>query len=183
MTGSDEPIVTARAPRRHWTATVYTRMNPLMRRLLVSRWHGIVSGRTVMLGITGRRTGRRYDICVGYAPHGDDAIDVLISDASNRTWWRNFVDGGPVTVVLRGETRPGWATAHRAPSPGFKAIADRAIPAIVGRGGADRFFAVPDFDPAVGLTPEDLQRLEGFAVAVEIALDPAQAQSTNSDEK
>ena len=125
-----------------------------------------------MLGITGRRTGRRYEICVGYAANGADAVDVLVSDASNRRWWRNFIDGGPITVVLRGRRRAGWATAHRAPSPEFKVIADRAIPGILGVNGARRFLGVADFDPAAGLSSQDLELLRGFAVAVAIELEP-----------
>lgn len=158
------------APRRHWTAAIYTRINPLMRRALSSRWHRVVSGRAVMLGITGRRSGKQYEICVGYARHDAESIDVLVSDAMNRTWWRNFVDGGPVRVVLRGERYDGWATAYRAPTREFKEIADRAVPKIIGVRGARRFFAIPTFDPDVGLTDEDLRSLEGFAVAVHIAL-------------
>ena len=159
------------APHRHWTAVIYTRMNPAMRWVLTSPVHRAFSGRAVLLGITGRRTGRTYEITVGYSQPSDHTIDVLVSDASNRTWWRNFVDGGPIRVVLRGQHRTGWAVAHRAPSPEFKRIADRAIPGIVGAGGARRFFSIEDYDVATGLTEEDLQRLEGFAVAVEITLD------------
>ena len=132
------------APRRHWTAAVYTRMNPAMRWLLRSPLHPMVSGRTVLLGITGRRTGKRYEICVGYAPSGPDSIDVLVSDAEHRSWWRNFTDGGgPVRVTLRGAEHDAWATAHLPPTADFKAIADRALPAIVGRRGAERFFGIP----------------------------------------
>ena len=166
------------APRRHWTAAVYTRMNPVMRRLLRSRLHPVVSGRAALLGITGRRTGRSYEICVGYAPHGPDSIDVLVSDARHRSWWRNFVDGGPVRVTLRGEQHEGWAIAHGAPSAAFKAIADRAMPEIVGRRGAQRFFGVPDLDPVAGLTERDLARLEGFAVAVNVTWEPGGAASS-----
>ena len=147
-------------------------MNPLLRRILSSRWHRLASGRTVVLRITGRRTGRHYEVCVGYAQHGADAIDILVSDSSNRTWWRNFDPGGPVRVVLRGQERAGWATAYRAPSQDFKTVADRAILAIVGRRGAARFFALPEFDGTVGLRPEDLESLDGFAVAVAIQLEP-----------
>jgi hypothetical protein len=146
-----------------------------MKAVLSSRWHRPLSARTVLLRITGRRTGRRYDICVGYADAGPDAIDVLVSDASNRKWWRNFLGGGPIRVVLRGRERSGWATAHRAPSSQFKEIADRAMPKIVGRSGAARFFGIKDFDPDSGLSREDLDRLEGFAAAVSIKLDPSRA--------
>ncbi len=159
-------------PRRHWTARVYLRANPLMRPVLNSPFHRIVSGRVVLLGITGRRSGKHYEICVGYARPSPDVLDILVSDASNRSWWRNFMGGGPIEVLIHGRERVGHATAHRAPGPEFKEIADRAIPGIVGRVGAQRFFAVPDFDPVRGLSQEDLDRLAGFAVAVTINLAP-----------
>lgn len=132
-----------------------------------------MSSRTVMLRIVGRRTGRRYSIAVGYASPDENTIDVLVSDAANRTWWRNFTDGGRVVgVLLRGVERTGVAVAHRAPSADFKKVASRAIPRIVGRRGARTFFALPDFDPEIGLTDVQMERLAGFAVAVEISLDP-----------
>jgi hypothetical protein len=130
-----------------------------------------MSERVLLLRITGRRTGRRYAIGVGYADNGDGTLDVLVSDASNRTWWRNFVGGGPVDVVLRGRERSAYAQAHRAPSPEFKIIADRSMTAIVGPGGAQRFFAVAAPVAGEGLRQEQLERLTGFAVGVNIVLD------------
>ena len=130
-----------------------------------------MSDRVLLLRITGRRTGRRYAIGVGYADNADGTLDVLVSDASNRTWWRNFIGGGPVDVVLRGRERSAYAEAHRAPSPEFKIIADRSMTAIVGPSGAQRFFAVEAPVPGDGLRQEDLERLAGFAVGVNIALD------------
>jgi hypothetical protein len=129
-----------------------------------------MSDRVLLLRITGRRTGRRYAIGVGYAENDDGTLDVLVSDASNRTWWRNFIGGGPVDVVLRGRERPAYAEAHRAPGPEFKIIADRSMTAIVGPSGAQRFFAVAPV-PGVGLRQEEIERLAGFAVAVNIVLD------------
>jgi hypothetical protein len=130
-----------------------------------------MSDRVMLLRITGRRTGRRYTIGVGYADNGDGTLDVLVSDASNRTWWRNFIGGGPVEVVLRGRERSAYAEAHRAPSPEFKIIADRSMTAIVGPSGAQRFFAVAAPVGGDGLRQEDLERLAGFAVGVNVVLD------------
>jgi hypothetical protein len=130
-----------------------------------------MSDRVLLLRITGRRTGRRYAIGVGYADNGDGTVDVLVSDASNRTWWRNFVGGGPVDVVLRGRERSAYAEAHRAPSPEFKIIADRSMTAILGPSGAQRFFAVAPPVAGEGLCREELERLAGFAVGVNIVLD------------
>ncbi|MHB1139129.1 MAG: PNPOx family protein [Microthrixaceae bacterium] len=155
-------------PQRHWTAAIYTRANPAMRWVLRSRFHRLFSGRTVLLGVTGRRTGRQYDICVGYSLHDPTTIDVLVSDASNRTWWRNFIDGGQVDVTFRGQELTGWATAYRPSDGEFTTVADRSLPRILGSSGAKRFFGLSDFDPLVGLRPEDLDLLEQFAVAVTI---------------
>jgi hypothetical protein len=130
-----------------------------------------MSDRVLLLRITGRRTGHRYAIGVGYAENGDGTLDVLVSDASNRTWWRNFIGGGPVDVVLRGRERSAYAEAHRAPSPEFKIIADRSMTTIVGPGGAQRFFAVAAPEAGEGLRQEELERLAGFAAGVNIVLD------------
>jgi hypothetical protein len=130
-----------------------------------------MSDRVLLLRITGRRTGRRYAIGVGYADNGDGTLDVLVSDASNRTWWRNFIGGGPVDVVLRGRERSAYAEAHPAPSPEFKIIADRSMTAIVGPAGAQRFFAVAAPVAGEGLRQDELERLAGFAVGVNVVLD------------
>jgi hypothetical protein len=141
-----------------------------MRWILRSRFHRPFSSRTVLLGVTGRRTGRQYDICVGYSVRDATTIDVLVSDASNRTWWRNFIEGGPVAVTLRGHDLDGWATAYRPSDREFKTVADRALPDILGSSGAERFFGLSNFDPTVGLRPEDLVLLDQFAVAVTVTL-------------
>ncbi|MDZ7675299.1 MAG: hypothetical protein U5K30_09550 [Acidimicrobiales bacterium] len=160
-----------RTPRRHWSAVLYTRVNPLLRRVLTSRLHRFASDKVVLLRITGRRSGRQYAITVGYAENEDGSLDVLVSDAANRTWWRNFVDGGPIGVVLRGEERTGRAIAHKAPTPEFKTIADRSLARILPPAWVERFFAVEIPEPGRGLTDEELERLTGFAVGVSIDLD------------
>ena len=46
-------------------------INPLVRWLAASRFHRPVDGSLVVLHVTGRRTGRHYDIPVGYVRLGD----------------------------------------------------------------------------------------------------------------
>jgi len=55
-------------------------LNPLVAWLLRSTLHPLVSGGLMLLEVTGRRTGRRYWIPVGYQRNGD-AIIVLVSHA------------------------------------------------------------------------------------------------------
>ncbi|MEP6463283.1 MAG: hypothetical protein ABJC62_07695 [Frankiaceae bacterium] len=43
-------------------------INPVMRRVLSSPLHGLVSRHVLLLELTGRRTGRRYAIPVGLSP-------------------------------------------------------------------------------------------------------------------
>jgi hypothetical protein len=66
-----------------------------------------------MLTYTGRRSGRRFSIPVGYRRTGDEvSIAVHMPDA--KTWWRNFLgDGGPLTLRLDGAERSGHAVARR----------------------------------------------------------------------
>ncbi len=46
-------------------------INPLLRWLATSRFHRLVDGSLIVLHVTGRRTGRHYDILVGYVCLGD----------------------------------------------------------------------------------------------------------------
>lgn len=92
---------TTRAPaqsrlQRSWDAIV--------RYLLRSRSHRILSGKLLIITIVGRKTGREYAIPVGYASYEGD---LLIGTAAR--WRRNFRDGETVQVTLRGkEIRADW---------------------------------------------------------------------------
>ena len=54
-----------------------------------------------LLRVTGRRTGRRYEIPVGVWESGDGFV--IFSDAP---WLQNFRGGAVAELVLRGQTRP-----------------------------------------------------------------------------
>ncbi len=79
-------------------------MNRLPLFLLTSPVHGIVSRKLLALTFTGRKSGKRYTLPVGYAREGDT---VLIGAAG--PWWKNLRDGARVTVRLRGRERTGSA--------------------------------------------------------------------------
>lgn len=81
-------------------------VNPLVRRLLRSRFHGWASDEVLLITVTGRRTGREYTTPVGYELH-EGAL--YVTSLADHTWWRNCRGGAPVTVHLRGERRTGAA--------------------------------------------------------------------------
>ena len=68
----------------------------------------------VVIRYDGRRSGKTFEIPVGYRRSGHDlTIGVAAPDAKN--WWRNFVgDGAPITLLnLNGRDRAGHAVAKR----------------------------------------------------------------------
>lgn len=71
-------------------------LNVVMRAVLATPvLHRAVSNRVLVLDITGRRSGRRYRIPVGYTPTGGG---LLIGTAG--TWRRNLVPGQPIRVLV-----------------------------------------------------------------------------------
>lgn len=84
--------------------------NPVVRRLLGSRLHRPLSGAVLVLHLRGRRSGRTYDIPVGYAREQDGALRVL----SDSPWRVNLRGGADVEVTLQGR-RPMRATIEEDP--------------------------------------------------------------------
>lgn len=76
--------------------------NPLVRLVLASRAHGLLSGRLVLLAYQGRRSGREHRIPLRYAHAPEGTIVVLAVRASRKHWWRSFSPSGPAMLTLRG---------------------------------------------------------------------------------
>jgi deazaflavin-dependent oxidoreductase (nitroreductase family) len=153
----EHTAVAGRPPR-----IVYHVVNPTIKAILRSPLHRLVSRRLVLLEFTGRRSGTRYAIPVGYVQQGDT---LLIT--TERPWQKNLRDA-PVRVRLRGQWRAGRATV----------ISDEA-------GMRDRYRAMlaagPDLSRIIGVgldadgepDADDLRRArERGYVVVEIALHP-----------
>ena len=88
--------------------------NPVLRRLLRSRAHVLLSRHVALLEITGRRTGRRFTIPVEYRRDGDS---LTVRSRPGHRWWRNLRGGAPLTVVLRGTRRRGCGHVVREDGP------------------------------------------------------------------
>ena len=82
-------------------------VNPIVRAVLRSPLHKLLSSALVVLSYTGRRTGRRRSLPVMYAQDGSRLI-VFAAHSERKRWWRNFgADGAPVDVRLRGRDYEG----------------------------------------------------------------------------
>jgi deazaflavin-dependent oxidoreductase (nitroreductase family) len=91
------PQTQQNAPALRW-------INRIVRAVLRSPLHRLLSSNTLLLTITGRKTGKRYTIPVSYIQDGDMLTCYTVSP-----WWKNLRGGAPVTVVLRGQERSGHA--------------------------------------------------------------------------
>jgi deazaflavin-dependent oxidoreductase (nitroreductase family) len=94
----DRVVIASRAP----DLRMMRFFNPVIRALLRSPVHGLLSGQILLLTYTGRRSGRQYTLPVGYLRDGD-ALLVVSQHSELKQWWRNLRDGAPVTVLLRRE--------------------------------------------------------------------------------
>lgn len=90
--------------RVHPPDVVVRLVNPVMRRLLASRFHAPVSKSLMLLHFRGRRTGRTYTVPVGY-----HWIDGQLSVLTNSGWRHNFAGGRDIEVTYRGQRLPARA--------------------------------------------------------------------------
>jgi len=97
--------------RRFWAVWNRT-ANPVVRLVLRSPLHQLLSRRTALITVTGRRSGREFTFPVGNE-HGGDSVRITVGWPEHKRWWRNLTDAGaPVRMRLRGVERFGHAVAR-----------------------------------------------------------------------
>jgi len=151
---------------------IMTRLNPVVAFVLRSPFHYPLSLGLMLLTVTGRRSGRRYTIPVGYQQR-DECLLVLVSKAGRKSWWRNYIDPGPVELRVRGRTLGGEARCVPRGSEEFReALAStfRRHPTL------GRQFGI-SYDRQIGLTPEQQRRIAEEAAVVKITVAPAPKHS------
>jgi hypothetical protein len=84
--------------------TIPEPVNVAVRALLRSPLHRAMSRNTMLLAITGRKTGHVYHVPISYSRDGDHLV--CYTDAA---WWKNLRGGATVTAVIRGRRRHGTA--------------------------------------------------------------------------
>ncbi|HEY2772451.1 MAG TPA: nitroreductase/quinone reductase family protein [Candidatus Binatia bacterium] len=95
-------------------------MNGVIVAILRSPLRGLLDAQLMLVTVTGRRSGKRYTIPVGYQRDGN-SITVLVSRAQTKKWWRNYREPGPVEVYTRGRSHDGTARVIAPESPEFAA--------------------------------------------------------------
>jgi deazaflavin-dependent oxidoreductase (nitroreductase family) len=85
--------------------------NPLVTFILRSPLHGLMSGSTLLLTFTGRKSGQSYTTPISYAREGDTIT--LITNRKHR-WWKNMEAVAPVTLWVSGQEFQGTAEVEPA---------------------------------------------------------------------
>src|SRR5690349_10778816 len=73
--------------------------NPLVILLLRSPLHSLADKHTMVITVTGRKSGNHYTFPVSYIRDGET---LLVISQRYRTWWKNLCNGAPVTIFLQG---------------------------------------------------------------------------------
>jgi len=116
------PVEDAKPPKN-----VLRLVNPVLKALLRSPLHRLLSKNLMLLTVTGRKTGRAHTFPVG-RHQSPDGTFVLSAGGS---WRHNLRGGTAVQVTLDGHERPAHATLEEDPdraAEAFKAMLDRAGP-------------------------------------------------------
>lgn len=82
--------------------------NSFIKFILRSPLHGLLSGKTMLITVTGRKTGRTITTPVNFAR---DNGALLVISKRDRKWWRNLRGGAPVCLRLHGQDVTGYAEA------------------------------------------------------------------------
>jgi deazaflavin-dependent oxidoreductase (nitroreductase family) len=83
--------------------------NDFMSWVLRSPLHGMLSNGMMLMTITGRRTGKKYTIPVGYYQE-NGCLWVITS--RDRTWWKNLKGGAQVSLLLKRKPVIAMAEPH-----------------------------------------------------------------------
>jgi hypothetical protein len=85
---------------------IFALINPVVKSLLQSPLHGLLSGVLMLLTFAGRTTCKRYVIPIGYFPWAPGEVISF----SSATWRKNLRSGAPVLLLLRGRQVPATPT-------------------------------------------------------------------------
>ncbi len=83
---------------------IFARANAVVRPILLSPLHPILSSRLMLLRYEGGKTGKQYSFAIGYFPWDDG--DVIVSSTAN--WPRTIGSARDVQVLIKGQ----WFAAH-----------------------------------------------------------------------
>jgi hypothetical protein len=84
--------------------------NPLVRWILSGPLHGLLSKGLLLIAYQGRKSGKKITLPAQYLQTGNE-VWIVVGFPEKKQWWKNFSEGLPVNLCLRGEWVSGLGTA------------------------------------------------------------------------
>ena len=124
-------------------------VSPLIKAVLRSPMHRLLSKKLMLLTVTGRRTGRTYTVPVGRHPSPDGGLVLSAGGA----WRHNLRGGADVRLTVDGRERAAHAVLEEDPARAAAALGrllERAGPrALALKVNVDRTPTVAEIEPAM----------------------------------
>ena len=138
-------------------------INPIVKTVLRSPLHGLMSRNTMLLEFTGRKSGKPYCTPVSYYMANDTVR--CVTDKGNQ-WWRNLVNVDAVDVIVKGRRITGKPVV----APAGSAEVQAALCDLLVASPRDAAFAGVGFDSSGQPAAEDVVRASNTLVLISIEL-------------
>jgi hypothetical protein len=142
--------------------------NMVVRLMLRSPVHFLLSGGLLLLTYAGRKSGRQYTIPVAYAREGD-----VVTVFTYHAWWKSLLGGAPVVAEVKRHRFHGRAEVIRDDK---EAIAAELLAYLKKHPNAAQGYNVP-LDAEGQPDPDAVRQAAQFVVTVRIRLAPSDGQT------
>lgn len=88
---------------------IYKVIDPIVKCILRSPMHRLLSDNTTLLEYVGNKSGRKYILPVSYVKSNDE---VFLFTGREKRWWRNLRDGSDVFLLIAGNRVQGTANSE-----------------------------------------------------------------------
>ena len=144
------------------TPTMFKFLNPIMKTILRSPLHKMISGQILIISFKGRKSGKEYNTPVSYFRETDK---VYVFTHAN--WWKNLVGGVQVQVRIQGQDFLGQAEPI---ADDVDQIAEMLAQMLVAVPSDARFYNVT-LDSDGQPNPEEVRKAAAEAVMIQIKLE------------
>jgi hypothetical protein len=138
-------------------------LNVVMKWLLQSPLHWLMSRDIMLITFTGRKSGKRFTTPVTYMQR-----DNQILFFSNQKWWKNLEGGATVWLRVRGKNLIGLAT----PTKSISRIVEEMQTFLAEKGRQKAYMINLELDQSREPTEQELQQAALDRVVVYIQLEP-----------
>lgn len=131
------------------------KMNFLVKPLLRSPFHWLLSSSVALIRFTGRKSGKTFETPVAFTKFGDEFL-ICLTETRNRQWWRNYREPWPMSLKHKNRWLQGKARWLEPGSDAYRENFERVFKRV---GFTPRIYKIYDFNPEQGLTDAQLQIL------------------------